>query len=343
MLKAHHVVDAIERQQRTGREPVRFYWVALTAEETGPDRERFKSDLRAVAAGYPLQPVVLRTHGFRDPNAVMNDLATVVEGARDDLLEFGMCEQIVERGFVDIVLISRREFGLAITSSPLQLPEWFPVSPSELVTAKVTDLTWSADVALSAPEARLGDLRRLLHELDGVLLSRLRTSRDRDRNIANSFLGLVGAEDEPVAEVLANATNAWEAVKNPRDYRPSRTGATMVCRLWYTSTTKHPERVVKPARILSRALGVAPADLDDHKESIVAVLGRPTNPVYYSDIRVRWAFDLIVTVGGACQFATAAAHADAYARYPVMLVRSISESLRESLDGFVKILDLGPL
>ena len=240
MLTAHHVVDAIERQQRTGREPVRFYWVALTAEETGPDRERFKSDLRAVAAGYPLQPVVLRTHGFRDPNAVMNDLATVVEGARDDLLEFGMREQIVERGFVDIVLISRREFGLAITSSPLQLPEWFPVSPSESVTAKVTDLTWSADVALSAPEARLGDLRRLLHELDGVLLSRLRTSRDHDRNIVNSFLGLVAAQDEPVAKVLANAANTWEAVKNPRDYRPSRTGATMICRLWYTSTWAGP-------------------------------------------------------------------------------------------------------
>ena len=51
------------------------------------------------------------------------------------------------------------------------------------------------------------------------------------------------------------------------------------------------------------------------------------------DARVQWAFGLIVTVRGACQLVTAAAHADEYPRFGAQLLQSTSRDLRSFLDG----------
>ena len=61
---------------------------------------------------------------------------------------------------------------------------------------------------------------------------------------------------------------------------------------------------------------------------------QPTSPI--QDTTVRWAFDVILTVGASCQFATAAAHADAYSHYPVRLIGSFSRDLQRALDGFIR-------
>ena len=170
-MKPHHVFEDIRRRRAGSGEPddpIRFYWVTITHEDDGGDRNRFRRLLRESAGGYPLLPAVLRVAGFEDPNAVMNDLAAVLETCRNDLQAPEVRERSVRHGFVDFVLISRREFALAATSSPLHLPDWFPVSSGQDVTARIEDLTWSAGVALSAPEAHIGEIKRLLCELDGI-------------------------------------------------------------------------------------------------------------------------------------------------------------------------------
>ena len=48
------------------------------------------------------------------------------------------------------------------------------------MTARIEDLTWSVGVALSAPEAHIGEIRRLLCELDRSLLGRVRAAGERD-------------------------------------------------------------------------------------------------------------------------------------------------------------------
>lgn len=106
MVKPHHVVDDVRRRHgRSGdpRDPIRFYWVALTPEDDGGDRNRFRQLLRDVAGDYPLVPVVLRVPGFEDPNAVMNDLAEVPERCKRDLEAPEIRERIARHGFVDFV------------------------------------------------------------------------------------------------------------------------------------------------------------------------------------------------------------------------------------------------
>lgn len=341
MVKPRHVLDEVRRRRgRAGGagDPITFYWVAITPQDDGGDRNRFRQSLRDAAGDYPLVPVVLRVPGFVDPNAVMNDLGAVLKDCESDLRAPDIRERLARHGFVDFVLIARREFALAATSSPLQVPEWFPVSAGQEVTARIEDLTWSAGVALSAPEAHAGEIKRLLYELDHVLLDRVREVGMADHRTVRGLLDRIqrgGADSVSLGDFLSKAQAALDQVRNPLDYRPSARSGTMVGGLWSHTARTHPDGLTKVAGALAKALQVGDLGIEGHEESIMAVLGRPANPM--GDAGQRWAFDVIVTVRAACQFVTAAAHADAYARYPVRLVGSLSRELQRSLDGFVEV------
>ena len=277
--------------------------------------------------------------GFEDPNAVANDLAAVLAACGNDLRAAGVRERIVRHGFVDFVLISRRSFALAATSSPLLLPDWFPVSAGESVTARIEDLTWSVGVPLSAPEAHIGEIKRLLCELDRALLGRVREAGARDHRLVRGLLDRIqqgGGKPVPFHDFASKAQATLNDVRNPREYRPSARSGTVVGSLWSVTARTHPDGLGKVARSLALAVQVGAQDLEGHEESIAAVLGRPTNPI--RDTELRWAFDMIVTLRAACQLVTAAAHADEYSRYPVRLVGSLSRELGRSLDAFINVL-----
>ena len=343
MLTPGNVFEEIKMERKRSDDPIRFYWVDISTEAGAGDRNWFVRSLHDRAGPYPVQAVILRTPGFMDANSVMNDLADVLEGCKSDLLGTEMRGRIGQSRYLDIVLIARRELKLAITSSPLVLPDWFPLHASQEVTARIDDLTWSTRVPLSAPEAHMGDLRRLLYELDGALMERLRAvgeQQDSDRRLQMSLLDRIRAKSErtlAIGELVAAARKELGTVRNPREYRPSSNGPTTISRLWRATVENPANDLQQLAKSLATALQVVPSGIGIHEESVVAVLGRPTNPK--REPEVRWAFDLIVTVGAACQLATAAAHADAYPGYPVRLVGSLSRDLQRALDGFIRVLE----
>ena len=342
MLTPANVLAEIKRRREPSDEPIRFYWVDISTEVGGGDRNLFVRSLHDEAGSYPMRAEILRTPGFMDANSVMNDLADVLERCKRDLLSVEMRERIGRSGYLDVALIARRELKLAITSSPIVLPEWFPVRAGQEVTARIDDLTWTTRVPLSAPEARIDDLRRLLYEMDHALLNRLRVvgERDSDRRLQMGFLDRVRAKSEStlaISELLGVAHRELQAVRNPRHFRPRSTGPTAVSRLWKATAEHSSSSLHQLSKCLASALQIDPVDIVSHAESVVAVLGRPTNPI--RDPAVRWAFDVILTVGAACQLATAAAHADAYAPYSVRLVGSLSRDLQRALDDFIRVLE----
>ena len=298
------------------------------------DRDDIAQDLKRRRRGLALVPHVLRTPGrFADPNSVMNDVSDVLDHARDDIQTLSEVAQ--ERQGIDLVIVSRKELSLADTSSPLVLPDWFPVRPGQTATVRIEDLTWSAAVALSDKAAGLDDLRRILCEVDKALLVRLRASRRSDRRRAQSFWDLAlgstaggGIDEKFIDDELKRIELTLETIRNPTGYRPSASkNPTVVGRLWAHANKTAPDGLLKVAKALAKALDVGDIDDDD---SLVAVLNRPSNRIY--DGGVRWSLGLIVTLRVACQLATAAAHADDYPRFSAVLLRSTSENLRRFLD-----------
>lgn len=339
MIRPSDVVEEMRRRRTRSSEPVRFYWVAVAEGSEPRDRDAFAAELRRLASEEAVCPVVLRVPGFRDPNAVMNDLTAVLEGCRTEILDPGLTARIQSNGLLDVVLVSRRAFDLAITSSPLPLPEWFPVSPGRVVTASVTDLTLRAAVPLSASETGAGEMCRLLFELDRALLARTRETLEARRRDVNSFLDQVRDTREDSLsfhELLAGCETTLASVQNPRDFRPSTAkNPTLVGHLWRIANTKPADGLVKVAESLARATRLESLSAGDHREALLAVLARPSRT--FPSPEVRWVYNVIRSIQSACQLVTAAKHADEYGRYPAWLLRSLSLHLRESLDEAVGV------
>ena len=123
-----------------------------------------------------------------------------------------------------------------------------------------------------------------------------------------------------------------DKVSNPTAYRPSTAHGTptVVSMLWAHANSKAPDAVRKTARALADGLRIEDDDARDDA-SLMAVLNRPSD-WKKMDARVQWAFCLIVTVRGACQLVTAAAHADEYPAFGAQLLQSTSLDLRSFLD-----------
>lgn len=326
MLEPGTIVDAIRQSRLRDSRPLSVYWVW-----TSTDRDDVARELMRLRGALPIVPWVLRTHGFIDPNSVMKDVSDVLDSARHEIQE--LTEIARKQQGIDLVLIGRRELSLIDTSSPIVLPEWFPVRPGKTETVLIEDLTWSATVALSDRASRLDDLRRILYNIDRALLDRLEQSRRSDHNLTASLwdLALSSGTKGGFDEEMRRIRNTLRAIRNPTGYRPSTSkNPTIVGRLWAHANKTAPDSLPKTAKALTTALNMTEVGDD---ASLVAVLNRPTNPI--NEARVRWSFALIMTLRSACQLVTAAAHEDIYPPFPFVLLRSTSLDLRRFLDTAV--------
>ncbi len=334
MVKPDTIVEAIRESRAQDPRPLSVFWVLVRT-----DRDDFARDLMRLRGSLALVPHVLRTGGFVDPNSVMNDVADILDRVGDDIRKLD--EVARERQGIDLVVVSRKALSLADTSSPIPLPEWFPVTPGQTAQVSIEDLTWSAAVMLSDEATGLDDLRRILYDIDRALLSRLQASRRLDRRRIQSLWDLkvlASTASGSIDEELDRVGNTLAETKNPTGYRPSASkNPTVVGSLWAHANRTAPDGLPKAAKALAAALGAgdAPDDLP-----LAAVLNRPSNRI--DDAGVRWCLALIVTLRIACQLATAAAHADDYPPFSTVLLRSTSEDLRQFLDCAVEYLQRAP-
>ena len=309
------------------------FWVTLSE-----DRDEFAEALRQARGDWPLVPVILRTPGlFRDPNAVMNDVTSLLLDAKHEIV--GMADCARRCNGVGLVVLSRSELRLAVTSSPLRLPDWFPVMTGKEVAARIDDLTWSVHVRLSDRVVEGNDLQRILYELDKTLLAKVQETLKTDPGHVQALGDRIRRQDESdPGHALQKIDQTLSRITNPADFRPSASrNPTMVGRLWYEANRNSPDKLPRVAKALARALRTEQLDLRSDMVTLTATLNRPTNPI--EDPGIRWSFHLIVTLRSACQLVTAAAHADQYPRFPNVLLRATSRDLRQFLDEAIRILE----
>lgn len=333
MMIPEQVVEEIRRRRERGRgvAALSVYWATLTG-----DRDEFRSELQQVRGESPIVPWILREPGrFHDPNAVMNDVMFVLSDLQQEIME--VAEYAGRRGGVDVVVLARNELRLAVTSSPIQLPGWFPVMPDQTVTARIDDLTWSVNVAMSDEVVALGELQRILYELDTLLVARIRNVLERDHNHVQALWARIRIKEEKPRAGLDGIGKFLGEVRNSADFRPSTArNPRMVGRLWSQVNRSSPDELPGLSKALASALQVGDLDLSDGRASLEGVLNRPSNQI--RDSGARWCFHLLVTLRSACQIVTAAAHADEYPLFPGALLRSVSLDLRQFLNEAIQVL-----
>ena len=316
-----------------GMPELSVFWVTLST-----DRDEFADALRQTRGEWPLVPVILRMPGlFRDPNAVMNDVASILHDTKHEIMDMVDC--IRRCSGVGLVVLSRSELRLAVTSSPLRLPEWFPVMAGKEVAARIDDLTWSVHVRLSDEAVAVNDLQRILYELDKAVVARIQEALKSDHRHVQALWDRIRRQDESdFSHVLQGINKTLDSITNPIDFRPSTSRSpTMVGRLWFEANRNSPDELWRVAKALTRALRTDQIELRSDMTTLMAVLNRLTSPI--DDPGARWSFHLIVTLRSACQLVTASAHADQYPMFPVVLLRATSLDLRRFLDEAIRILE----
>ena len=265
MMTPEQVVEEIRprRDRGHGVAALSVYWATLTG-----DRDEFRFELQQVRGESSFVPWILREPGrFRDPNAVMSDVTFILSDLQQEIME--VAEYARRRGGVDVVVLARNELRLAVTSSPTQLPDWFPMMWDQTVTARIDDLTWSVNVAMSDEVVALGELQRILYELDSLMVARIRNILEKDHNHVQALWVRIRIKEEKPRAGLDGIGKFLGEIRNSADFRPSTArNPTVVGRLWSQVNRSSPDELPGLSKALARALQVDDLDISDGRASL---------------------------------------------------------------------------
>jgi hypothetical protein len=299
------------------------FWIRVKG-----DRSEYASRLRVAVGDKAVAVFVVRNASFNNPNSVAADVVSILNANRSDIEN--LFKETGRPSGLAVVMLGRTELALAQSSSPVTVPEWFPVAAGETVDVVIEDLTWSADGPLNCAEVRLSELNEAIYQLEEALIRRLIAVNAVDHNSGNAFMDEIrGEPTEKYGELLLRFLDTHNSVVNASGFRPSlKESDSLVARLWGIVQKRSPESLLKAGKALARAINFD-SDVEIISESLSAVLGRPSS--LDSSVNARFARDVLATVASSCQYVTAAAHSDYYSRYPIPLLVSFTYDLRTCL------------
>lgn len=337
MVDPIRLAEVVRSRMSRSQSVVSAFWIKVDG-----DREAYRRALLDRATEGAIVPLIVRGRLFENPNSVLNDLAHLIAENRP-AFELGR-RLTTGSDQLAIVLLARGELCVPQVSSPVLLPEWLPVAGGMVTHMTIEDLTWTADCPLNAADVQVEEICEHVFELEGVILTRLKEVHTSDHNAGNALLEFIrrGAPQvESYPEILADAEAFRSTVRNPTAFRPSvREGRSLTARFWHTAMSTSPEQLTRPSRALADALGLSKTLLSGFRGTLLSTIWRPsardTNP------SVMFCRNLLITISAACQFVTAAAHADSYASYPILLLRAVSFDLRTSMHEAQEVLSFLP-
>jgi hypothetical protein len=336
MLSVERLV-AVARQkweEAAGR-PIVALWYT-----TSTERESLRAGIEAARGDLPLVALVLRSRSFENPNAIHSDLHDLICESRSSFESDTLVLPDHNRAIL-LLLISRTDFAAPQLSSPVELPPWFPQHGGEAVPIYIEDLIKTADGPLNAPEASVGAMCESIHRCETALVTRLNQLAARDTTLGQAFFAQIAnrrAPEDTYADFLERARRNLQAVQNPSAYRPSvKQGSSLTGQILSLYRRTTPDELPAVAKDLANAMGANDQSAPFVRDSIWTVLMRSTGVETPS---ARFARNVMATIYAASQFATAAAHADAYPPYQIMLLRALSYNLRCTLDELTAAVEI---
>jgi len=196
---------------------IRLFWLR----HTEGSREKLALQLSAWIGREAIIPLVLRTAGFKDANAVQADALTLFEANRNEIE--ALTSNQPER--LTFLILSKEDFRLVDASSPIELPGWFPLCPLTETHFSVSDLGQSAELKpLNFPQARMDHVAELLFELEQAIVNKLWEAYATDPERIGRFLDallLNGPKGGEARDSLELFSAHLASVEDPRAYRPN--------------------------------------------------------------------------------------------------------------------------
>ncbi|MBS7413762.1 hypothetical protein [Pseudomonas syringae] len=316
-LDASIILDLLSGIHWSPDERVRLFWVKISDGARGT----IAGNLLSHDGSEAIVPIILRDTLFTNANSVLSDFTKLIEDNRGSFESVSLDND----GRLTVVLLLKEDFKLAQISSPVRLPNWFPVLGGLETFLKISNLLLSAEVGLlHCPEASVEKLAVALYEVEELMVHRLCQITTANKNQPRGLLDILYSE-KPVAtdEALGNFQKTLSAVADPKAYRPNSMKQTSLLSLLLAQVLKS-----SPDKLSSLAKKLA-ITLSDNSESAIkptffAIMLRPSNKV---DVSTRNWHSILLACFQSYQLMNAAAHAGEYPSYPVSLIHSNAQDL----------------
>lgn len=318
------VRELVQSVPWSGSARIRLFWLRYA----NGSRDELAAQLATDIDGEAIVPLVLRTAGFKNANAVLSDVQALFEANRLSL------EHLSQRSYerLTILVLSKEDFRLINASSPITLPDWFPVCPATDTYFSVSDIGEAAEVVpLNCTEARLDHIAELLFDLEQTLVQRLRAAYESDPARAGRFIdalqpgGEKGTDAQPTLDIFERHISS---VGEPRAYRPNAAEKSkfLAARMLKLVLGNSPKQVSAVAEELSKSL--IGSDSIELKPTFFAVMWRPANKTPVGT--TNW-HAILISFFQSYQLMNANAHAGEFPPYSVALQYSTSLNLRQFL------------
>ena len=145
---------------------LRLFWVRYSEGSRSAFAERlaYASDTEAII------PLVVRNNAFFNANAILSDVQHLFELNRSTLESY--CSPSLMR--ITVVVLGKNDFRLIQCSSPITLPNWFPVMSGTETFFKIADLGLTTELdMLDCKEARVDHISELVFQLEQAIVGRL--------------------------------------------------------------------------------------------------------------------------------------------------------------------------
>lgn len=328
MLNAKIIADYVKKLHQ-GRGPgVAAYWL-----EEAASRSELVSQLATSLTGLSILTAAVQRGSFDDPNGIIDDLAKLIS---DNSAWFGDGNRasIIKEEKFSLVLVSKRPLGVPQISSPVTLPDWFPLWPSRLLTVKIQSITDSVDISVGSPEIPIGQINASLFSLEEALCARLfsvfRTTPDVSAKLRARLGGSKGQVD---LMGLVTQSEAGRAIGAPKDFRPGGAATSpylvsYLFRLWWDCSHSGFHGL---AVDIADSLGIYPTSTIDAQYSLASLLTRTVKPKLSDTPRgVTFARNALVSLSHSIQFSNAAHHGGDYPNFPAVLTISYAQDLARS-------------
>lgn len=337
MLSPPTIADSLRGFHQEQDEDIEAFWIESTS-----SRQRLATELQSLIADLPILVTTVVRDRFTDPNGIVDDLSLTINENQAWFTPERRKLVIRDRKF-SIVLVSKRPLGVPQISSPVSLPDWFPLWPERLLMANITSVLSSITISLASQDIPQAAINNALFALEQSLCNRL-----------EAVLRSAPSASEPVMKVVAGGTSTptklADLISSSRKGLLSRTGdefrpggaadsdfiVSQLARIWRDS---HPKDRQTLAARTAEALGMSETSAIDIQFSLTALLTRGKEKLVTVPQHITFTRNLLVTVSDVVQFINGIHHADEFPQFPAVLTITFATELANSCHKATRTID----
>lgn len=336
MLTAPVIAEYLKKLHRERPSEIAAYWL-----EESASRSELVSLLSNSFAGLPILVATVPKNAFDDPNGVIDDLAMLIAANSAWFTEANRAVIVRDQRF-SLVLVSKRPLGVPQISSPVTLPEWFPLWPNRLLTIKIQSVSELVDISIGSPDIPVAPINASLCQLEAALCRRLlyvhtRTPASTAR-LRSRFNGSVAAN----LDAIIAQSQAALAIGSPDDFRPggAATSPYIVSHLFRQWWVCSHEKLHDLSIDIAQALGIESKDAIEAQFSLASVLTRTVKPkLADTPAGVTFSRNALLSLSHSIQFTNATHHGGDYPNLPAILTISYAQDLARSCRRAAEALD----